>query len=95
MNSKLIHIMLADDDNGNYLFLGKALKKNTFTNKSTTANNSIHLMAEFTNISKLPIVIFLDSNTPSNTPSKTALNVYRKLKHLQYLGFMYNQQTNN
>ena len=85
MESKSIHILLAEDDQDDCLFFEKALKELSIDATLKIANNGEDLMQLLTNeTTKIPDVIFLDINMPrkSGTECLEEIRQNERLKNL-------------
>lgn len=85
MESKSIHILLAEDDQDDCLFFEKALKELSIDATLKIANNGEDLMQLLTNeTTKIPDVIFLDINMPrkSGTECLEEIRQNERLKNI-------------
>jgi response regulator RpfG family c-di-GMP phosphodiesterase len=83
--SKIIHILLADDDQDDRFFFGKAIKSAVIPASLTTMENGEKLMQYLSNTKEeLPDALFLDLNMPKKNGSECLKEIKNnsKLKHL-------------
>ena len=90
MNTKQLNVLLADDDQDDRYFFGKALKEISISTKLTAVPDGEQLMSYLSgNSENLPDVIFLDINMPRKNGFEclSEIKENEKLKDLPVIMF--------
>ena len=81
MNSKQLHVLLADDDIDDCNFFDKALQALPISTYLTTVRDGEHLMNYFDkNSGQLPSVLFLDLNMPRKSGFECLSEIKENIK---------------
>lgn len=84
MNSTLLHLLLADDDEDDRLFFQDALDELQLVDTFTSVHNGEQLMNWLKKETDLPTVVFLDLNMPRKNGLECLIEI-KKDERLQHL----------